>query len=518
MSDETHATSVDSSAMLGLAARLHQLLTDDEHLVGAPAVPNVYPSGRLRFDEPLDVSQANTLAEFSELVNRIPTQPEWSPTAITHLWDVYGQILAADLARSSLTSEEQKTYDEATAFLYETGANGSTPSAALLEYRAAQQTWLQADIAYRQAEQAASMSADPAVRDQWTKVDEPRLRQARDDALTAWQTTGHKNQVEDALREISELASKSPAATWKRHRDTFSPNLPDQFSTAPNGVRYAPTFYAPRGALDSPWSRAVLPRDVLLASVAQAPPEIVAALGGGVADSVQSLAFDYCVVSLVRPWLDPFMELVASRGWRLPAGTTPLSDGGDPPQGTCPTYVESVALARNIDITRRSSSPEVVSSGETALKGTWIMDLDTGVQGGDLFEGDIWWEQLTETSARMTPGRRARITNLGVTDYDGLGLDRLEPLAYGDTPIPGDPGGNNELVDGDVFAVMTSEGNFAKVLVVKYGYNMLIRWTTYKWTAPAETDTTTGPDDVYLAAFVCRRLPLCPNPDPSLSW
>lgn len=518
MSNGTTATAVDSSAMLGLAARLHQLLTDDDHLVGTPAVPNVYQDGRLRFEEPLDAAQANTLAEFSELVDRIPTYPVWSSTAIVHLWDIYGEILAADLAQSSLTSEEQKNYEAATAYLYETAGNGSTPSAALQEYHAAQQAWLQADIGYRQAKQTASMSADPGVRDQWTKVDEPRLRQVRDDAMTAWQVTGHKNQVEDALREVSELASKSPAATWKRHRDTFSPNLPDQFSTAPNGVRYVPAFYAPRGALDTPWSRVVLPRDVLLASVAQAPTEMAAALGGAIADSVQSLAFDYCVVSLVRPWLDPFMELVGSRGWKLPAGAPPLSDGGDPPQGRCPAYVESIALARNIEVTRRSSDPEVVSSGETALKGTWVMDLDNGTQGGDMFEGDIWWEQLTETSARMTPGRRARIANLGVTDFDGIGLDQLEPMTYGTTPIPGDPGGNNQLIDGDVFAVMTSEGNFAKVLVVKYGYNMLIRWTTFRWSRPADTHITTGPDDIYLAAFVCRRLPLCPNPDPSLSW
>jgi hypothetical protein len=518
MTSDLTATAVDSSAMLGLVARLHQLLTDDDHLVGVPAVPTVYPDSRLRFDGPLDVAGANTLAEFSELLNRIPTFPVWSSTAIVHLWDVYGEILAADLAQSSLTSEEQHSYEAATAYLYETGANGSVPSAALRDYRSARQTWLQADVDYRQAQQAASMSADPNVRDQWTRVDEPRLRQVRDDAFTAWQTTGHKDQVEDALRELAELASKSPSATWKRHRDTFSPNLPDQYSTAPNGVRYAPTFYAPASTLDAPWSHAVLPRDVLLALVGQAPPEVTAALGGAIDDSVQSLAFDYSVVSVVRPWLDPFMELAGSRGWRLPDGAAPLSDGGDPPRGRCPAYVESVALARNLQITRRSSDPEVVSSGETALKGTWIMDLDNGVQGGDMFEGDIWWEQLTETSAQMTPGRRATIVNLGVTDFDGIGLNQLEPLVYGTTPIPGNPDASNQLIDGDVFAVMTSEGNFAKVLVVKYGYNMLIRWTTFRWSKPADTQSTTKPEDIYLAAFVCRRLPKCPDPDPSLSW
>ena len=32
---------------------------------------------------------------------------------------------------------------------------------------------------------------------------------------------------------------------------------------------------------------------------------------------------------------------------------------------------------------------------------------------------------------------------------------------------------------GDVFAVRTAEGNYAKVLVVAYGYNMEIQWVTY---------------------------------------
>lgn len=57
----------------------------------------------------------------------------------------------------------------------------------------------------------------------------------------------------------------------------------------------------------------------------------------------------------------------------------------------------------------------------------------------------------------------------------------------------------------------------AKVLVVKYGYNMLIRWVTYRWSAPREDRGVTGPDDVFLAAFVCRRLPRSPDPDPGLT-
>ncbi|MFI6587797.1 hypothetical protein [Embleya sp. NPDC050493] len=512
------ATSVDSSALLGLAARMQQLFTDREHLVSVPLTPVAYRDSDFRFDGALDLGQARVHAEFSDLVNRIPTQPVWSPGDAPHLWDIYGEVLAADLADSTLTPNEQQRYQAASAYLYTTGAGGaSSPSPALSEYRAARQAWLQADADYHQGEQAAAMSSDPAVRDRWTRELEPRLRQVRDDAMEAWQTTGHKSPVEDAVRELSELALKAPSSIWKRHRDTFNPNLPDQFSTSPNGVRYAPTYYTPAAALGLPWTRVTLDRQLLLTLADQAPPQLTSTLGG-IDDAVQSLAFDYRVVSLVRPWLDPPLELFGSRSWRLPPGTTPLSDGGSPPQGRCPMYVESVALARNLDLTRRVTDPIVVNRGDTALKGTWILDLDTGDQGGDLFSGDVWWEWLTETSAQMTPGRRSSIVNLGVVDFDTLTLDQLVTLTYGNVPIPGNPDASNQLVDSDVFAVMTSEGNFAKVLVLKYGYNMLIRWVTYRWGGPREEHSVTAPQDTFLAAFVCRLLPKSPDPDPSLPW
>ncbi|MFB7508900.1 hypothetical protein, partial [Streptomyces broussonetiae] len=340
MNDGALAAPLDTVTMLGLGIRLRQLLTDTDHMVAVPVTPVVYQDSRLRLGGQLDAAGENALAELSELFNRVPTHAIWSPLADSpHLWDIYGEVLGAGLAHDSLTPDEKQRCGTASGYLYDTAANGSsTPSAALRDYQAARQAWLQADVEYRQAQQTASMSADPAVRDHWTQVDEPKLRQVRDDALATWQTTGHKNQVEDALRLISDLSAKSPSAIWKRHRDTFDPNLPDQFTTAPNGERFAPTFYAPAGALDTPWPRAVLPRDVLESLVAQAPAEVTAALGGTVDTAVQALSFDYCVVSLLRPWLDPAMELFGSRAWKPPEGTLPLSDGGDPPQGRCTTY------------------------------------------------------------------------------------------------------------------------------------------------------------------------------------
>lgn len=513
------ASPVDAAAMFGLGAYFRSLLTDSEHLVSVPVTPVVHQDSTFRFGGALDAPRATVWSEFCELVNRVPTQPTWAPPSTVHLWGIYGEVLGADLARSTLTPEEHQRYDTAVAYLYDTGPDGVfVPSPALRDYRTARQTWLQADTDYHQAEQTAAMSTDPAARDHWTHVDEPRLRQARDDAMDAWQTAGHKAEVEDALRETSELASKAPSSIWKRHRDTFNPNLPDQYTTAPNGTRFAPTYYSPDGALDDPWSRVVLSEDMLRTLAAQTPAELKSAFGDRATDdTVFSLAFEYRVVSVLRPWLDPPMELFGSRAWRLSSGVAALSDGASPPHGRCPSYVESVALARNVELIRQAVG-YTQTPGETTLHGTWTLDLDNGIAGGDMNTADLWWEWMTETTAQLVPSSHAGIVNLGQVDYDAFDGHRLSTLTYGSTPLTGNPNASNQLVTGDVFAVRTTEGRFAKVQVVQYGYDLQLRWVAYQQATSAMQSTVTGPDDVFLAGFVCRQLPKSPDPDPVLSW
>lgn len=122
----------------------------------------------------------------------------------------------------------------------------------------------------------------------------------------------------------------------------------------------------------------------------------------------------------------------------------------------------------------------VVSSGSAVLKGTWSFDLDTGAEGGLGPNFDIWWEQETAVIRVMAPLNSAQIVNLGSVNYASLTPDTLSSLTYSTTPIDGNNDASNQLVTGDVFAVETTSGNFAKVLVVAYGYNMSIQWTTYK--------------------------------------
>ena len=118
------------------------------------------------------------------------------------------------------------------------------------------------------------------------------------------------------------------------------------------------------------------------------------------------------------------------------------------------------------------------------LKGTFLFDLDAGVEplqpGVDLAPTDIWWNRITVAGeAQMTPQNGASIINLGVVDFSSLIAANLQGLAFTSTPINGSNDATNQLVVGDVFAVKTNSGNLAKVLVLSYGYDIVIQWVTY---------------------------------------
>lgn len=123
--------------------------------------------------------------------------------------------------------------------------------------------------------------------------------------------------------------------------------------------------------------------------------------------------------------------------------------------------------------------PVIVAQGTGTLRGTFTFDLDTGTEGGVGTSFDIWWEQMTDVARQMTPRNNARIVNLGVVNFNSITAESLKTLPYGTTPIPGNNDATNLLITGDVFAVRTNQGNYAKVLVINYGYNLSIRWVTY---------------------------------------
>ena len=153
----------------------------------------------------------------------------------------------------------------------------------------------------------------------------------------------------------------------------------------------------------------------------------------------------------------------------------------------------------------RQSAALLVSNAARTLKGTWLMDLDTGAMVAGVAPADIWWEQIDTVRRRMVPRNGARIAFLGVmgtAQFNALTATQLQALSYGTAPIVGDNNAGNQLVPGAVFAVTTNGGNVSKVRVTTYGYDIKLRITTWRL-QPAYRVLGTGylePEDVKVSA------------------
>ncbi len=122
----------------------------------------------------------------------------------------------------------------------------------------------------------------------------------------------------------------------------------------------------------------------------------------------------------------------------------------------------------------------VKSSGTGTLEGTCHFDFDAGTGSGPRQDYDVWWQQETKVVRRLVPDPGARIVRLGPMSFGSVTPAYLLSLDYGSDPIAGNDDASNQLTSGTVFAVRTNIGQYAKVLVQSYGYNLEIQWITYR--------------------------------------
>ncbi len=148
------------------------------------------------------------------------------------------------------------------------------------------------------------------------------------------------------------------------------------------------------------------------------------------------------------------------------ATATPSPTATDTPQPT----------ATDTPVPPTATPVPIISQGTWTLQGTYDFDFDAGAQTSS--GADVWWNQQTSTARYMTPINSAKIVNLGTVNFNSITKAQLQGYSYSTTPIDGSTT-SNQLVNGDVFAVYTTNGHYAKVIVLSYGYNIQIQWVTY---------------------------------------
>lgn len=178
-----------------------------------------------------------------------------------------------------------------------------------------------------------------------------------------------------------------------------------------------------------------------------------------------------------RPWLVDCVRvsIVVSVLAGACAGTAPTPS--PTPSEVVSTSVPTVPPQTSTPSPRATLSP-AVRQGTTTLKGTYTFDFENGVSGVPS-QADVWWEQVDSVRRYLVPQNGAAIGRLGAVDFDTLTLSQLRTEPYTYQRLDASDTGTNQLRTGTVVAVRTRHGQYAKMRVESYGFDLRITWVTY---------------------------------------
>lgn len=177
-------------------------------------------------------------------------------------------------------------------------------------------------------------------------------------------------------------------------------------------------------------------------------------------------------------------------------------------------FVEFDGKISRLDLLPQNATT-IASSNSATLQGTFSFNFDNGTQnsaGSPPSEWDVFWQQHTATERSMTARNGAQFAYLGNVNFNGISFADLAAYYYTSDPISANDDSSNLLTNGAVFAVRTSEGNYAKVQVISYGYDLQFRFRTYRLSNPYQVLGTgyNQPEDIVLSsdgihAYVTER-------------
>jgi len=497
-------SSIDATVVLGLAGKTSRVFAEPGTYLSFPLSPIGFQ--RTRFEalarDPMSPEGQHALAEFSLLVNEVPDGPLWQPDGDQRLWDVYGDVLdEAELPDVARTPAEEADYQRAYGVLYTTDSEDAVVDPpAVVAYNQLRDAYLAAVHEHNNRKGQAELSEDPEVKDRWTR-DEPVLLKQVTDAEQDWATAGHRAEVEEAQRVLQELSSRSPLLVWSGYRRLFDPDLPEVFfRTSPDGSVYLPTAYAPSDVIGIRWPTITVTREELRSLAGGAPEALRSRLASSTAgDDIDVVTFEYSAVTVQRPWCAP--GVFASRAWRFHHPARVLSDGATPPTGECTAYVSGLVLARNIAVRRRTDRQRSAEATKPSLG-----FLPTARLATNPFVARPYPKALL---AKRVAARRA------------LSSPRAARALLGTQPAAPRVRDHRTRTTGPVKRASPGVRDHRTKPPVRVPVKRppLLPPAAPPRPAPSgSSTTTTGPDEIYVLALVCRLLPKCPDPDPSLRW
>ena len=557
---------MDTTTQLALMTKAKKVFGNDNTFLSFPVTPLTFAKETLDFVSDMDYDD---LKAFSLLVNSIPDGEAWLPTSDRALWDIYDDVLngvETEVAWSARTDREEEQYQTASRLL-QTAAGEDTE--AYKRYKQYRDQLFVLQERYAAAKSTGETTADPALKNHWLTVEKPQLRQAVQELETAWITDGYKHEIEQAQGVKARLGAKSPSLTWQEWRSHFNQDI-DQV-TGTDNVQFFPSSFSPMNAIDEgAWQTFTLTADEIPKMLAEAPPKLKQRLAADLQDpDITSITFEFSSAAVLRPWLEG--DVFAAKFWRFLDQQKKLSDGQSPPAGVCPAYTTAVVFARNIVVEKQVSTSKPPSAAKPS-KTRQALQFPTAIQAlqvqpmvklqpqyTTLKQNPLLQTQLTHKVAALPENlnpehvqRRSRTTQRSARSVNSAAIAtaQIAPMQTQSLQAVTMPKQGFQ-VSPKVFTAQSAkhwqvspvrsvqsvtakpQASYSAQLSETFLrlQNAAIVRPTLPVTpvkprpskpAPQGTKTVqerlTQAGEICILAFICKLLPECPNPDPTLQW
>jgi hypothetical protein len=533
---------MDSSIALAIMAKARRIFERESTFLAFPLSPIAYTTDQLDFfSETGSAMEKNRMmSEYSRLVNLIPSGVEWPPEEERYLWDIYDEILyGAKVASANRSAEEEADYQKAMDFLYETDENGlRVDSAAVQAYNLYRDAWFVAQENYNNKKVEAEFAEDAAAKGQWEDTDEPTLREAVVNAENEWSKKGFRTSVDNAKRTVEALGNRSPSKTWREWVDRFDKEL--DLKTDVDDFPYAASGFLPANAIDeNSWSRFTLTKAEAKALVNEAPAALKSRLAPQTPDfDIESLSFEYSSARVTRAWLVP--DVFKSRFWKFYDPAKKLSDGKETPEGICPAYVAGIVFARNIELkaNERQSTSTNLTNHFQAMQSLSLGFANLAVMQSSQRNRSI---NMVTTKATLNQAMASRPKfNAEALATTRRKIEKPKPVVMSVRPDQATVRDHRSMSRVMVKRRPVVVANSSNYLITPRGetpsramgmsagpkplftkrmnLNVLDHITGTRDSNKPEPTPPPPTNEIYVMAFICKRIPACPDPDPAFDW
>jgi hypothetical protein len=173
----------------------------------------------------------------------------------------------------------------------------------LRAYKQYRDAWFKAQEEFRHAKMTAEESNDAAKLKQWHEYDEPLLRSRIAEVETDWSGLGFKNEVEAAQRTEEGIARSAPLSQWAEWKKDYNPDVDfanDPVSKQSFAITgFAPSDVLDQDN----WTKFRLERAEMVALAEEAPPELRVLFDSQASTThIESVSFEFHSILPVRPW------------------------------------------------------------------------------------------------------------------------------------------------------------------------------------------------------------------------